>query len=154
MTKIRFCINIIIVFLFALATAFFSGNVVLLYVDIASLILAIIVPFIIVSMIFPLSTQRLFLKTVFNKDGSADQGLLKQAVEYCKSYKRILIYSAVIWSIMGAIGIGANLAEPEALGMNFGVLMIVPLYTSFFLLVVIEPLRASAVNKILQKQQD
>lgn len=148
MTKLRFFLNLIIVLLFFTAFAVTSGNVLLLYVDALSLIMVVLIPFIVISMIFPLSEQKLYINAVFDRS-AADQPILKKTVEYLKSYKRILIYGAVIWTIMGAVGIGAHLEGPEAMGLNFGVLMIVPLYTAIFLITVIEPLRATAQNKIL-----
>lgn len=148
MTKIRFILNIFLVLLFIVVAIIFSGNMLWLYLDIASLILAIGVPFLVISMIFPLSDQRRYRQAIFSKNVD-DKSLLKKTVEYLNSYKRILIYSAVIWTIMGAVGIGAHLEGPEVLGLNFGVLMIVPFYTAIFLISVIEPLRAAAQNKIL-----
>lgn len=148
MTKIRFILNIVLILLFTVAAIILSGNTLWLYVDIASLILAIAVPFLVISMIFPLSDQRRYCNAILSKSND-DKVVLMKAVEYLKSYKTILIYSAVIWTIMGAVGIGAHLEGPEVLGLNFGVLMIVPFYTVIFLLSVIEPLKATAQNKVL-----
>lgn len=150
MTKIRFSLNIVIVLLFFVLFAFTSGNKILLYADLLSLIMVVFIPLIVISMVYPFSEQKRFLNAVFERSPAdqTDQFILKKTVEYLKSYKRILIYNAVIWTIMGGVGIGAHLEGSEALGLNFGVLMIVPLYTVLFLLTIIEPLRATAQNKI------
>lgn len=146
MTKLRFILNIILILFFTVAAVIFSGNTLLLYVDIASLILAIGLPFLVISMIFPLSDQRSFYRAIFNRS-TDDKAVLSKSVEYLKSYKRILIYNTFIWTIMGAVGIAVHLEGPEVLGLNFGVLMIIPFYTAIFLLAVIEPLRAAAQSK-------
>jgi len=148
MTKTRFFINILMVLLFIILSAVVTANPLMIYSDIASLILVIIIPFFIISFIYPLSEQRRLIREILSRDEPADTALLKQALEYLRSYKRILINSAILWTIMGAIAIGAHLEGPEALGLNFGVLMIVPLYAVIFLLIFIEPLRASAARKI------
>lgn len=148
MTKIRFIISLIIVLLFIVLGTIVSGNNLNLYVDTASLILGIIFPYIIISFVFPPSEQIAMNREIFKPSGTGDKGVLERALVYFESFKKILIYSGIVWTIMGAIAIGVHLEGPEALGANFGVLMIVPFYVSIFLLIVVEPLRASAVKSL------
>lgn len=148
MTKIRFIINFFVVLLVTVLGIFFSGNSLNLYIDIASLILGIILPYIVVSLIFSPSEQIQINREIFKPDGTGDKTVLESALVYFKSFKKILIYSGIVWTIMGTIGISVHLEGPEVLGANLAVLVIVPLYVSLFLLIVVEPLRASAEKSL------
>lgn len=148
MTKLKFFISMIFTAVIFILAVVFSGNSVVLFIDLASLILGVMIPFIIISLIYPLSEQKEILGEVLTSD-DPDEVLLKKALAYLNSFKKLLIYSGIIWTIMGGIGIGAHLQGPEALGLNFGVLMIVPLYVSLFLFMVIEPLRGTTEKKLV-----
>ncbi len=147
MTKIRFCLLNIMVFLLVLAAIVVTGNSVNLYVDIASLVLVIVPPFLLISMIFPLKDQKGFYDEIFRRENSLSGNSQNQILLFLRTYRNIFILNAFVWTIIGAIGIGAHLDSPEVLGLNFGVLMIVPLYTVLILLMVIEPLKAAAAKK-------
>ena len=147
MTKIRFCVLTTMVFLLVLAAIIVAGNPLWLYVDIASLILVIIPSFLLVGITFPLKEQKACLGEIFSSDQECSKSLLDQSLRLLKHCRNILILNALVWTIIGGIGIGAHLESPEVLGLNFGVLMIVPLYTLLILLMVIEPLKAAADKK-------
>lgn len=148
MTKIRFIISLLIVLLFIVLGVILSGNSLSLYIDTASLILGIILPYIVVSLIFSPSEQIKMNNEIFKPLGTGDKAILESALVYFNSFKKLLIYSGIVWTIMGAIAIGVHLEGPEVLGANFGVLMIVPYYVSIFLLIIVEPLRASAEKSL------
>lgn len=152
MTKLRFYLNMIFVLLFTTAAIAVSGNSLLVYIDIASLILGIILPYIIVSQIYTPREQFHITNAVFSQSDTDDAGSLKAAISYAGTYKRILVYSAVAWTIMGGIGIGTHIENPETLGPNFAVLVIIPLYVALFILIFIEPLRASAEKKLAAEE--
>jgi len=127
---------------------FFTGNSLTLYIDTISFILAIILPYIIISFIYTPKEQMRFKGEIFKPAGLGDKKELSKALLYFKSFKKLLLASAVVWTIVGFIGIMANLEDRESLGPNFGVLIIVPLYVSLFILMVVEPLRASAEKNL------
>ena len=148
MTKLRFYINLVLMLLLCIATAMVSGNSILVFVDIASLILAIILPYIIVCFIFTPREQIKFKKEIFKPDGAGDKKELEKALVYFKSFKNLLISSGILWTIMGTIGILTHLQNPDHIGPNFAVALIVPLYIALFFLIVVEPLRASAEKNL------
>jgi len=148
MTKVKFFINLIFVFFIFILSAIFTGNSLNLYSDIASLVLGILVPYIIASFVYAPTEQSLLCREILKKGTQHDPLLLKKAAAFLNSFKKLLIYSGVVWTVMGAIGIGAHLQGPEVLGLNFGVLMIVPLYVSLILIMIVEPLKASAEKKL------
>lgn len=148
MTKLRFFTNLLIVVAMLFLGIIFTGNSLALYADTASLILGIFIPYVVISCIFTIREQIRFKKEIFTPVGTGDKLELAQALIYFKSFKRILIVSAVVWTIMGFIGMMANLDDPAALGPNFGVLMIVPFYVAIFMLIVLEPLRSAAEKNL------
>ena len=149
MTKLRFIICSIVVLMITTFSIVTSGNSLALYTSISSLVIAILLPYIIVSFIFSPSEQIKMNNEIFKPVGNGDKKLLTSALVYLQSLKKLLIYSGVLSTFMGLIAMGANLEDPEALGPNFAVLLIVPLYVALFLLIVIEPLRASAEKNLL-----
>ncbi len=148
MTKLKFFLNLVFIAVMFVLSVVFTGNSPALFVDVASLILGILLPYIIISFIYSPSEQSALLGVVLGGGEQQDEGLLKKALVYLKCFKKLLIYSGIVWTIMGAIGIGAHLEGPEVLGLNFGVLMIIPLYIALFLFMVIEPLRGTAEKKL------
>ena len=148
MTKLKFFLNLVFMAVMFVLSVVFTGNSPALFVDVASLILGIILPYIIISFIYSPSEQSALLGEILGAGGKQDEGQLKKALVYLKCFKKLLIYSGIVWTIMGAIGIGAHLEGPEVLGLNFGVLMIIPLYIALFLVMVIEPLRGTAEKKL------
>jgi len=148
MTKLKFIINFVFLGAIFILACIFSGNTLMLYTDIASLILGILIPYIVISFIYSPSEQIALCGEVLKRGDTFDDLLLKRALVFLKAFKKLLIYSGVVWSLMGAISIGVHLEGPDALGMNFGVLMIVPLYVSLFLIMFVEPLRATAEKKL------
>jgi flagellar motor component MotA len=149
MTKMKFFGSLAFVAAIFVLSVFFTGNSPALFIDIASLILGIFVPWIVVSFIYAPSEQRALTGAILEVRGHRDEQQLKRALAYLKSFRKLMIYSGIIWTITGAIGISAHLEGPEVLGMNFGVLMIIPLYISLFLVMVIEPLRGTAEKKLI-----
>ena len=149
MTKLRFFINLVFVYALFIVAVLVTGNSILIYTDIASFVLGILLPIIVISFIFLPSEQARMIKEIFTASGTGDKAVLKKTLCYLKSFKKILLISTILWTIVGAIGIGVHIESPEALGVNFGVLMIVPLYVALFLLSVVEPLRASAEKNLL-----
>ncbi|MBI9100304.1 MAG: hypothetical protein JEY91_17610 [Spirochaetaceae bacterium] len=148
MTKLRFFINMAIVILFLILGIILTGNSLTLYVDSASLILGIIIPYIIVSFVFTPRDQMKFKKEIFTPEGTGDKAELAKALIYFKSFKNLLIASSVTVTILGFIGIMANLEDRSSIGPNLAVMMIVPFYVAIFLLIVVEPLRAAAEKNL------
>ena len=148
MTKLRFYTNIIVVLLITVAAIIFTGNSLALYADFPSLILGVILPYIIISFIYTPTEQIRFNKEIFKQADIADKKELEKSLGYFKSFKKLLIVSAVTWTIVGFIGMMANLKDKTAIGPNFGVLVIVPLYMAVFIMIILEPLRASAEKNL------
>jgi flagellar motor component MotA len=148
MTKLRFTFSFIIVLFLLVLGIVFTGNSISLYVDTPSLILGILVPYIVISFVFTPAEQVQFNKEIFTPAGSGDKKVLGNALIYFKSYKNMLLSSAVIVTIIGFIGIMAHLEDRTALGPNLAVMMIVPLYIAIFLLIVIEPMRTAAEKNL------
>jgi len=148
MTKLRFFLHMLVLILFIIATIFMTGLGLWLYTDIASFLLGIICPYIIISFIFTPNEQIQFTREIFKPVGNRDKKVLERAINYFKSFKSILLSSAVVWTIMGTIGILANLEDTSAIGPNFAVALIVPFYVSLFLILLIEPLKAAAEKNL------
>jgi len=148
MTKLRFYAASVFIFLILVGAIIASGNSLVLYVDIASLILSILIPYIIISFLYTPKEQMQFKKEIFTPIGTGNKKELERALDYFKSFKSLLIYTAIVATILGLIAMMANLQDPESLGPNFAVLLIVPLYVSMFMLLVTEPLRAAAEKNL------
>lgn len=148
MTKFRFLTILALVPLLFWATAFASGLPIALFIDLPSFLLAVVLPFLILSVIHPWSRQRAFLREIFRREGPGDRKLLQGALAWAESFKRVVIYGAATWTIVGAIGIGTHLEAPDEVGANAAVMLLVPLYAALLLLTVAEPLRAGAAAKL------
>ena len=148
MTKLTYFLNLILVLFFTVLVTVLTGNSLFIYIDIASLILAIILPLIVISFIYSPSEQFLLCGAVLEKGKNSDKALLTKSLNYFRTMKKLMIYAGVLYSLVGAIGISVHLEGPEVMGANFGVLMIVPLYIALYFFMILEPLRASAEKKL------
>lgn len=148
MTKTKFLLSFIIVIFLLFLGIFFIGNSSTLYLDISSLILGLLIPYIIISFIYTPKEQINFNKEIFTPIGSGDKKLLKTALLYFKSFKTLLISCTVTVTLMTFIAMMANLEDTASIGPNLAVMLIVPFYISIFMLVVIEPLRTAAEKNL------
>jgi len=148
MTKLRFIIGVLFIFLLVGLSFLVAGNSIALIVDIASFVLVIIAPYILISLIYSPREQIRMTGEILSGSDSVDTALLNQALSYLGSLRSIIIVSGVLWTLLGTIGILINLADPQALGPNFSVALITIIYALIYILAVIEPLRASAEKKL------
>ena len=148
MTKLRFILSILIVLLFILLSIWASGVSISLYISVSTLVISLVVPYFVVSMIFPFPVQRKMNSEIFKPAGTGNKQLLEQALIFFKTFKKILISGGVVWTLMGIIALLANLEHADYIGPNLAVALIAPLYIALFLLIIVEPLRASAEKSL------
>ena len=89
MTKLRFILNLVVVLLLIILSIIIVGLSIELYIDIASLILTILLPYIIISFVFPPKEQIKFMNEIFKPAGTGDRKELERAVIYFNSFNSL-----------------------------------------------------------------
>jgi hypothetical protein len=147
MTKLRFILGFSIPLALFITGMIVSGNIVPLYVDPLSFVFSVIIPYIIITLIYTPTEQVKMTGMILNSQGE-DLKVLKGAVNYLNSLKRMIIACTVATFLLGMIGLLAHLDTPENLGRNLAVALICVFYSALYILIVIEPLRGAAEKKL------
>ena len=148
MTKLRFILNLVVVLLFYSAVIILSANNMSLFISITSLIVAILIPYFIISFVFTPLEQIKFTKEIFKPVGMGEKKELEKSIICFNFLKRILITSSIAAVIMGVVCIMASLEDRTSLGPNLAFALIVPFYVAIFTIIVVEPLRAAAEKNL------
>ncbi|MBB6480215.1 MotA/TolQ/ExbB proton channel family protein [Spirochaeta isovalerica] len=151
MTKLKFIIGIIFMLLFIGLVMILAGNSILLIVDIASFVITVAVPYILVSLIYSPKEQNRMVSGILSTL-PADRQLLKKGIAYLNSLKTLIVLTGLLGTLLGTISILVNLENPDALGPNFSVALITVLYAIMYVIIIIEPLKASAEKKLVSEE--
>lgn len=125
------------------------GSDVWLYGDAATAIFTPLLPYIIVSLIYPPKEQLSFHKEIFKPAGEGDKNELEKAIAYLKTYRNLVISSSAIAVFIGFVGIMSNLENISSVGKNFGLLSLTIFYAAIFITAVIEPLKGAAKKSLI-----
>ncbi len=151
MNKKRFTFLLLFVVAMVVFGTCIGGNSILLYLDIPSLVLVPILPYIIASFIYPFNEQRKFNREIFAVNRPGDKQELLNAVNFYKLLRILTIFSAVFGTLIGFIGIlGAfsSIENNDTFAQNFGVLSICSFYGIVYLIAIVEPLGAAAKKRL------
>lgn len=150
MTKLKFVIGITFMLLFVSLTMIISGNSLAIIVDSASFIITVIVPYILISLIYSPKEQIQLTGEILGSD-SIDRSLITKAIAYLKSLKTLIFLTGALGTLLGTVGILVHLEDPDVLGPNFSVALITFIYAIMYVIIIIEPLRASAEKKLISE---
>lgn len=147
MSKVKYVLLVVFVLLIAVWGIMFGGNSPMLYVDVATFIIVPVFPWLIASFVHGFKEQGSYMREIFREDES-DLDILKKALTFFDMVKNLTIASAILASLIGFIGIMADVRDLTQVGRNFGVLAITIFYTALYLLTVIEPMRGVIKKKL------
>jgi flagellar motor component MotA len=118
-------------------TVYLSGGTLMIYLDIPSIVIMVIFPFVYQCLIFGISAVKLAFTAAF-KENVAEKQLLNAQL-FFKSYGKIIWLSAFVTVLIGTVAILVNLEDPKALGPNFAMALISLLYGGVLHIVIIIP---------------
>ncbi|MDC7223479.1 MAG: hypothetical protein PQJ60_07025 [Spirochaetales bacterium] len=145
--KLRFAAALTTGLLFFFLLMLVSGLSPGLFIDVASLLAAVVLPHVVLSFIVSPREQVQMFRAILGKE-EADADLLTGGITFLVRLKTVMITMAFGTMIFGVIGMMANLANPEMLGPNFAIALIVIFYAALYIGLVIEPLRLAAERKL------
>jgi hypothetical protein len=114
-----------------------SGGVAWIYVDIPSLIITGILPFLFVSILFGFKEMALSFLVALKKDAEKDK--LIKALNFFRTYGKTTWIAGFIAVLIGVIAIMALLEDKKALGPNLALALISLLYSGIINVVIIIP---------------
>ena len=145
--------------IFILLALFFGAAVFLVgymnwYIDIASFVLVVALPYIVTSVLFPFSNQVNFLKTASKTSqlSNEETAIVRKAILFLDTFLKFSIGCTVAAVFMGLIAIMASLDKSSSAGEGISVLLIGPFYTSLIYILLIIPYRSLLKEKLLDKQ--
>lgn len=142
---IRYVIALLVFFAGIVLTIVTAGVNVSPYVDIPGLILAGLVPFLFVSIVFGFKDMALAFSVALKKETAREQ--LIQSLNFFTVYGKTTWIAGFIAVLIGVVGILANLEDRMALGPNMALALIAMLYSGILYMVLILPFTV-----LIQKQ--
>ena len=134
---IKYIISILVFFSCIVLTIFSSGGTVLPYIDIPSLIIVGIFPFLFISIVFGFKEMASAFKISFKKEPERDK--LIKAINFFKAYCKATWISGFIAMLIGVIAMLIWLEDKTKLGPNMAVALISLLYCGIINVVIIIP---------------
>jgi flagellar motor component MotA len=116
---------------------YFSGGRLINYLDIPSIVIMVIFPFVYQCLIFGVSAAKNAFAAAF-RENVTEKELLNARLFY-KSYGKIVWFSAFVTVLIGAVAILINLEDPRFLGPNFALALISLLYGGMLHIAIIIP---------------
>lgn len=122
----------------------------MIYVDIPSFVMAIVLPLILMlSHYTPGEMGKAFAAASAKKENSGEE--LNTALNFFENFQKLVIIAGVLATIMGLIAILANLGNYEQMGKNLGVALLTTLYAIIFAFVVTQPFKSAIKKKLAGK---
>jgi hypothetical protein len=119
-------------------TVFLSGGGLIYYLlDLPSMIIMVVVPFLYQWFLFGSSMVCLAFTAGFRKETSMEQ--IAKAQLFFKSYSKVTWISAFMAVLLGAVAILAHIEDPQLLGPNFAVALLSLLYGVLIHYIIIIP---------------
>ena len=127
---------LVLAFCFA-GVVYLSGGMLMNYLDIPSIVIMVIFPFVYQCLIFGASGVKIALTAAFKENATEKQ--LLNAQLFFKSYGKVIWLSTLVTILTGTIAILINLEDPKALGPNFAIALISSLYGGLLHIAIIVP---------------
>ena len=122
------------------------------FLDLASFILAGLVPFLFASALFGFKETGAAFSTPFKKEAEEDR--LKRSLAFFKTYGKAAWLMGLISALTGVISILANLEDTAALGPNTALALLPLLYCGIINLVIILPFTTFIKKRLNGKQRN
>lgn len=128
----------VLVLAFSLAgTVFMSGGAIYGYLEIPSMLIMVIFPFVYQCLLFGVSTVKLAFTAGFKKDAGIEQ--VTKAQLFFKSYSKVIWITAFVVALIGIVAILIWLEDATKLGPNTALALLSLLYGGLIHLVIIIP---------------
>lgn len=134
---VRYVLSLMMFFAGFVLTVFLSGGYVRNYLDMPSLLITGIIPFVFVSILFGFKGMLSAFSAAFGKD--TEKGALPKALDFFKVYGKTTWIAGIIAALVGLLAILINLEDKTALGPNLALALISLLYSGIINLVLILP---------------
>jgi len=148
MVRIFFAI-ITMVLNFLLAVAVFGGDG-LFYVDVPTLLVAILLPLLFLNILYGGAFVRKAFKVPFQKDASRE--LLVQAYSFFKTFNKTLWLVALVSVLTGVIAALRYTDDRAVIGVNLAVILLTPLYAGLVSIIIRKCPAYNGVSKITAKK--
>ena len=146
MPNFRYWFSFVIFFAGVIFTVRAGGGNLLTLIEIPSLIITGIVPFLFVCILFGFKEMLLAFSIQSIKD--IEKEPLKKALRFFEMYSKITFISGVISVIIGIVNMLSNLDDKAAIGPNLALALISILYTCIIYVVLIVPFIIYIKNKL------
>jgi flagellar motor component MotA len=133
-------------------TVFMVGGTLFGYLDIPSILIMVIFPFVYQCLLFGVATTKNAFTAGFKKDATMEQ--LTKAQLFFKSYSRVIWITALVVVFIGTVAILKNLEDRTMLGPNFALAFLSILYGGIIHLVIILPNSVFLKKRLLELNMD
>jgi hypothetical protein len=124
--SLNYFLAVLVLALSFAGTVFMSGGALSGYLDIPSILIMVIFPFVYQCLLFGVSTVKTAFTAAFKKDAAIEQ--LTKAQLFFKSYSKVIWITALVVVFTGTVAILMYLEDRTALGPNFALVLLSILY--------------------------
>jgi flagellar motor component MotA len=142
---------LVLAFSFA-GTIFMSGGALSGYLDIPSILIMVLFPFVYQCLLFGVSTAKTAFTVGFKKDATMEQ--LTKAQLFFKNYSKVIWITALVVVFIGTVAILKYLEDRTMLGPNFALAFISILYGGLLHLVIILPNSVFLKKRLIELNMD
>ena len=133
----RYLVSLLICAIGIVCTILATGGSALNYLDLPSLIMVGLFPFLFVSVLFGFKNMASAFSAPLQKEG--EKGKLIQALHFFKMYAKTTWFAVLVAVILGTVGTLAQLDDLSKLGVYIALVIISPLYCGIINMVIIIP---------------
>jgi flagellar motor component MotA len=133
-------------------TVFMSGGLLSGYLDIPSILIMVIFPFVYQCLLFGVPTVKIAFAAGFKKDVGIEQ--VTKAQFFFKSYSKIIWITAFVSVLIGMVAVLKWLEDRAALGPNIALALLSLLYVGLIHLVVIIPNSIFLKKRLIELDSD
>jgi flagellar motor component MotA len=149
---LNYVLAILVLALSFAGTVFMSGGSLSAYLDIPSILIMVIFPFVYQCLLFGVSTVKIAFTAAFRKDAAMEQ--LTKAQLFFKSYSKVIWITALVVVFKGTVAILIFLEDRAALGPNFALAFLSILYGGLIHLVIILPNSVFLKKRLMELDMD
>jgi flagellar motor component MotA len=150
--KRNYFLSILVLALCFAGTVYISGGTLIRHLDIPSIIIMVIFPFVYQCLIFGASAVKHAFTAAFKENATEEQ--LTKAQLFFKCYGKILWLSAFVAILIGAIAMLMNLEDKTALGPNTALALISLLYGGLIHIALIIPNLVFLKKRLIELSMD
>ena len=148
----NYFLAVLVLALSLVGTVFMSGGALPVYLDIPSILIMVIFPFVYQCLLFGVPAVKLAFTAGLKKDADIKQ--VTKAQLFFKSYNKVICFSAFVTVLIGVVAMLANMDDKTKLGANLALVLLSLLYGGLLHIAIIIPNSIFLKKRLIELDTD